>query len=59
MLSGLKPVYTASDAAEKKFIQAFKKLIGGVELDESFYRRILWRGHKYALRAALFFPTAR
>lgn len=41
--------YIATPEAERAFFKAFKRLAGGVGLDESFYRRVMWRAHKYAL----------
>lgn len=49
MTEGLLPEYQASPEAEEAFLTAFKKLSGGQDLDESFFRRVMWRGHKYAL----------
>lgn len=48
MVTGLLPRYIASDDAEAAFLNTFKKLSGGIGLDESFYRRVMWRAHKYA-----------
>lgn len=41
--------YIANEDAEKAFLKMFKRLLGGVNLEESFYRRVMWRAHKYAL----------
>ncbi|MDP2757211.1 MAG: hypothetical protein Q8O45_06330 [Desulfurivibrionaceae bacterium] len=49
MTADLQAEYHTSPAAEEVFAAAFKKLSGGLALDESFFRRIMWRGHKYAL----------
>jgi hypothetical protein len=49
MLTGILPEYKAHASAEKEFLRMFKTLIGNVDLEESFYRRIMWRAHKYAL----------
>lgn len=49
LLKDIKPVYKADDAAEAAFLRTFKQNIGGIQLEESFYRRIMWRAHKYAL----------
>jgi hypothetical protein len=43
------PVYKADAGAEATFSRIFKSSIGNVSLEESFYRRIMHRAHKYAL----------
>jgi hypothetical protein len=48
LVSEIKPQYTTSDDAIHKFKRMFADLIQD-ELPESFYRRILWKAHKYAL----------
>lgn len=49
MTAGLLPEYQTSPEAEASFLQSFKKLSGGLALDESFFRRVMWRAHKFAL----------
>ncbi|MHB1226878.1 MAG: DUF3987 domain-containing protein [Desulfurivibrionaceae bacterium] len=49
MTADLQTEYHTSPEAEEVFLSAFKKLSGGLALDESFFRRVMWRGHKYAL----------
>jgi hypothetical protein len=49
MTENLLPEYKVNDAAERSFLRAFKALANGVKLDESFFRRIMWRAHQYAL----------
>lgn len=49
MLDNVQPVYIANSGAEKKFSDLFKEIIGNVDIEESFYRRIMWRAHKYAV----------
>jgi hypothetical protein len=49
MTADLQAEYHTSPEAEEVFLTAFKKLSGGLALDESFFRRVMWRGHKYAL----------
>jgi hypothetical protein len=42
--------YYIGQEAEEAYINAFKRMIPDFEsIDESFYRRILWRGTRYAL----------
>jgi len=42
--------YYIGKAAEDAYITAFKRMIPNFEdIDESFYRRVLWRGTRYAL----------
>lgn len=48
LTANLHPVYKISPDAEKHFLFLFKQL-SNATLDESFYRRIMWRAHKYAL----------
>ncbi len=49
MIDGLQPEYRTSPDAERAFFRSFKHLSGGLRLDESFFRRVMWRAHKYAL----------
>ena len=49
MTADLQTEYHTSPEAEEVFLTAFRKLSGGLALDESFFRRVMWRGHKYAL----------
>lgn len=49
MMSGVLVEYKASPEAEKTFIKCFKEMVNDADVDESFYRRILWRAHKFAL----------
>lgn len=48
MVTGLHPVYKTGHGAEQAFVRAFKEH-AHMDLDESFYRRVMWRAHKYAL----------
>lgn len=48
LVSNILPDYEATAGAEKSFERSFKGMIE-CEIDESFYRRVLWRAHKYAL----------
>jgi hypothetical protein len=49
IFQNLCPSYKADASAEKMFARMFKQQIGSVSLEESFYRRIMHRAHKYAL----------
>lgn len=48
LVRNILPKYESTAGAEKAFIRTFATFVKH-ELDESFYRRILWRAHKYAL----------
>lgn len=48
MTTNLHKVYKTSSGAEKAFLRTFRdNAVDGLE--ESFYRRVMWRAHKYAL----------
>lgn len=48
MMEGLHPVYKVSPEADQAFRRAFKT--NAIDsMDESFFRRAMWRAHKYAL----------
>jgi len=49
MTEGILPLYEASFEAEEAFLSSFSSLSGGVKLEESFFRRVMWRAHKFAL----------
>lgn len=49
MVNGVLTEYKASPEAEAVFMKCFNDLVNGIDIDESFYRRILWRAHKFAL----------
>lgn len=49
MFRNLRPSYKADPSAEKMFTRIFKQQVGIVSLEESFYRRIMHRAHKYAV----------
>lgn len=49
MVAGVLPEYKASTEAETTFMKCFQDMMQGMEIDESFYRRILWRAHKFAM----------
>ncbi len=49
MFEGSHREYKATKEAEAAFFKTFKRLAHGVALDESFYRRVMWRAHKFAL----------
>lgn len=48
LIRDIQPVYSASDEGIEAFRRSFKELIHE-ELPASFYRRILWKAHKYAV----------
>lgn len=48
LIKDIRPKYVTSDDAVIKFRRIFNDLLQD-ELPESFYRRILWKAHKYAL----------
>jgi hypothetical protein len=48
LIADIRPKYVTSDDAIIKFKRMFSDLIQS-EMPESFYRRILWKAHKYAL----------
>lgn len=48
LIKDIQAEYTTDSSAEKGFSETFKNLVS-VNIDESFYRRVLWRAHKYAL----------
>lgn len=47
MTAGILPRYRADESAVGTFNEMFTSLAGDVE--ESYFRRVLWRAHKYAL----------
>lgn len=49
MIDGVLPSYSVNKKAEELFFKKFQSMAGNVPLEESFYRRILWRAHKLAL----------
>lgn len=49
MVSGILPEYTSSPDAESAFMTCFTDMFQQADLDESFYRRVLWRAHKFAM----------
>jgi hypothetical protein len=49
LTEGILPLYEASSEAEEAFLSSFSSLSGGVKLEESFFRRVMWRAHKFAL----------
>lgn len=49
MIKGVLPNYKVSADAEHAFKKCFTDMTEGAEIDESFYRRVLWRSHKFAL----------
>jgi len=48
MLDGVQETYIASHNAEKRFMEIFEEASGKSKMEESFYRRVMWRAHKYA-----------
>lgn len=49
-IEGIHKSYKANKDAETEFKKSFELLIAKTDdIDESFYRRVLWRAHKYAL----------
>jgi len=49
MFKNVRKEYIALDDAESRFREIFELSLGKLDLDESFYRRIMWRAHKYAV----------
>lgn len=49
IIKDIQPVYTASEQAIQAYEYSFKHIAGTTTVDESFYRRIFFRAHKYAL----------
>lgn len=49
MIRDILPRYEASEDGKMAFTRMFKSLAKNIAIEESFYRRIMWRAHKYAL----------
>ena len=48
MVRDLQPKYTTGTDGEVTFARRFRSL-AGINVEESFYRRVMWRAHKYAM----------